>query len=270
MYLTLNSDHTGSFEYESPVSYSTAYFRWSVSGNKITCKGAYANTYGDVDADFTISFEIRGDRLYPLDRFTEFILTQDGSVITDGNGNIISGGVEEEPSIPNVSDTAERERIENFIKSNIKISLSYSDYHFSIQIESTLENVLSDKDIKYGVGHGDVNGDEYVSIENQLYYFSKNQSDGVTKVNIKNPFWSYFSWGIEPNDNDSWAKCEIYYGSYKNLSAKNWSSLDYYEIELYNNLVEYLSKYESKAVYSYEPTIKIMIDNKYYELCRVC
>lgn len=85
--ITFNSDHSGTLEYESPVSVSYAIFSWSVSGSIITCRGAYADTYGDAASDFTMQIEIKGDRLYPLNNYSSFILTRNGDVITDGNGN---------------------------------------------------------------------------------------------------------------------------------------------------------------------------------------
>lgn len=88
-YLTIQfySDGWGSLEYESPVSYATAQFTYSVKNSVITCKGASANTYGDIEGDFTMKLKIEGNRLIPLDKYTLFILTQDSSVMTDGDGN---------------------------------------------------------------------------------------------------------------------------------------------------------------------------------------
>lgn len=90
-YLTLEfeSNGTGSLEYESPVSYSIAKFKYSIKGNTIHCSGAYANTYGDVEDDFSMSLLIDGDRLIPQDKYTQFILTRDNSIMTDGDGNEI-------------------------------------------------------------------------------------------------------------------------------------------------------------------------------------
>lgn len=85
--VTFNQDKTGKMEYESPVSYSIAYFTYSISSNTIKCNGSWASTYGDVAEDFTTSFKIKDDRLIPQDKYDQFILTKDNSVMTDGNGN---------------------------------------------------------------------------------------------------------------------------------------------------------------------------------------
>lgn len=90
-YLTvnLNSDKTGSLEYEGPTVYTNAQFTYSVKNSTIKCKGVSANTDGDVNTDFSLTLKIEGDRLYPTDRYTQFILTKDNSVMTDGNGDEI-------------------------------------------------------------------------------------------------------------------------------------------------------------------------------------
>ncbi|MGM9816669.1 MAG: hypothetical protein ACI304_06380 [Lepagella sp.] len=78
LYLTLKSNKTGTMEYESPVSYSTAYFTWKVSGNKLICKGAYASTY-DTDEDWTLECLIEDNKLKPSPnggQFSEFTLTK--------------------------------------------------------------------------------------------------------------------------------------------------------------------------------------------------
>ena len=87
--ISFESNGTGTLEYESPVSYSVAKFAYEVNGNKISCKGAYANTYGDVESDFTMTLSIERDRLIPIDKYPNFILTRDNSVMTDGDGNEI-------------------------------------------------------------------------------------------------------------------------------------------------------------------------------------
>ncbi len=76
----------GSLEYDSPVSYSVAKFTYTVKNNVITCNGASANTGGDTDGNFTMKLRIEGERLIPIDKYNDFILTKDNSVLTDLNG----------------------------------------------------------------------------------------------------------------------------------------------------------------------------------------
>lgn len=92
-YLTVrfNADKTGSLEYEGPTSVSIGYFSYSISGKTITCKGVWASSLGDADSNFTFTLDIQGDRLKPTSLYTYFILTRDGSVVTDGDGNEVTG-----------------------------------------------------------------------------------------------------------------------------------------------------------------------------------
>lgn len=87
--MSFETNGTGTLEYESPVSYAVAKFVYKINGNKITCNGAYANTYGDVESDFAMTLAIEGDRLIPINKYQQFILTRDNSIITDGDGNEI-------------------------------------------------------------------------------------------------------------------------------------------------------------------------------------
>lgn len=112
--LKLNSDKTGSMEYEAPTSYSTAYFKWKVSGDRVVCKGAFANTSGDVSEDYTLECRIEKDRLIPIGTYSFFILTKDNSVMTDGNGNEIISPDEQQSILQNVWVSSDKTAILNF------------------------------------------------------------------------------------------------------------------------------------------------------------
>ena len=112
--LKLNSDKTGSMEYEAPTSYSTAYFKWKVSGDKVICKGAFANTSGDVSEDYTLECRIEKDRLIPIGTYSFFIPTKDNSVMTDGNGNEIISPDEQQSILQNVWVSSDKTAILNF------------------------------------------------------------------------------------------------------------------------------------------------------------
>lgn len=88
-YLTISfeSNGTGDLEYEAPTSYTAANFTYKVKNGSVICSGASANTSGDVSSDFTMTLNIEGERLIPTDHYTQFILTRDNSVMTDGNGH---------------------------------------------------------------------------------------------------------------------------------------------------------------------------------------
>lgn len=90
-YLNINlyENGTGDLEYESPVSYAKAYFQYEISGMQIICRGAYANTYGDIDENFSLTMRISGNSLIPDGRYNAFVLTR------KGGDPIISGGPQE-------------------------------------------------------------------------------------------------------------------------------------------------------------------------------
>lgn len=77
---------TGKLEYEAPQSMSLGYFSYSVARNKVSVQGGWGSSYGDVDSDFYLTFNIEGDRLIPVEKYTNFILTRDGSVMTNTKG----------------------------------------------------------------------------------------------------------------------------------------------------------------------------------------
>lgn len=91
--LTFNAGGKGDLTYESPVGYSYGIFSYTVINNQVKCTGVWATTDDDtVDTDFTMTLEIHGDRLIPIDRYSGFILTIDNSVITDDQGNELIDG----------------------------------------------------------------------------------------------------------------------------------------------------------------------------------
>lgn len=85
--ISFEANGTGDFQYEAPTSLTVGYFTYSVKNNEVRCTGARAYSDGDVDEDFSMTLRIEGDRLIPLDKYDNFILTRDGSVTTDSNGN---------------------------------------------------------------------------------------------------------------------------------------------------------------------------------------
>lgn len=87
LYVTFNSDKSGMLEYEGPSNYTAYAFYYKVHGNIVECVGAKSYSDGEIDANYAISFRLEGDRLLPLDDYTRFILTKDGSVETDFEGN---------------------------------------------------------------------------------------------------------------------------------------------------------------------------------------
>lgn len=87
--VTFNNDNTGILKYETPLGVEVGSFVWTTSKNQVSCyDGGYVDYEGGASA-FSMKLRIEGDRLIPEDRFTSFILTRDGSVETDVDGNEI-------------------------------------------------------------------------------------------------------------------------------------------------------------------------------------
>lgn len=108
-YLTIwfYENGTGELEYESPTSSSFASFIYSVAGNVVMCQGAWANSDADYDVNFAMTLRIDGDRLIPQDRYSAFILTRDGSIVTDSSGIVSDNNNSNEDSGPGEGEVNE-------------------------------------------------------------------------------------------------------------------------------------------------------------------
>lgn len=118
------------------MSYSVAKFNYSIKGNVVQCIGAYANTYGDVEDDFSMNLNIDGSRLIPQNKYTEFILTRDDSVMTDGNGNEI---VDQSNQLQNVWVSTSGETVTVFYDNDYEEFVLSSKFAktYSIKYEGT-------------------------------------------------------------------------------------------------------------------------------------
>lgn len=101
-YLTINfyADFTGDLTYEGPVSYSAAAFVYSINGNQVVCRGAYANGDGDVDEDYTLILAYDGQCLRPISgQFQDFVLTNGDNPLPDDDYDD-DGSDDEEDDFP--------------------------------------------------------------------------------------------------------------------------------------------------------------------------
>lgn len=89
------SDGTGDLLLESPTGLEVyAEFYYSVSDKTVKCKGASANTNGETNENFSITFLMDGDYLVPQDKYKQFILIQDGFLGVNSNGEIVEDQTE--------------------------------------------------------------------------------------------------------------------------------------------------------------------------------
>lgn len=267
--ITFNANKTGELEYESPVSYAISYFTYSIKGNKIYCYGVKADTYEDNAYEYTLELEIVGDRLYPKTQYQYFILTKDGSVVTDGDGNEIKNNNDQGDN-DNQSEANEKNRIRQLIGEHVNVSSSYKDYFWHFYVESDLNSFLSNKRLEYGVGHGDVGGGQvFINTSSNSYVHlsisQKKQGDKYL-FDIDVPFWCYFWLGMDPSDDDTSNKCIIYYEMLEKLKVQSYDNLTTDEKGLYQNLITYLNKYEKQTKWSYHPSIWVKVDNDWFEV----
>ncbi len=157
-------------------------------------------------------------------------------------------------------------RIKSLIKEHVSVEGSYHNYAWSFHIESTLHNELPGRTIKFGVGHGDINGITIVSWENQAYKYTSNYRNGMFTADITNPFFFYYYFGKGKNlsQSDDAVECEFYYRSYATIMEKGFSNLSSEERDFLNSLVDIFEEYEPAAKNDYKPSIWVGIDNKGY------
>ncbi len=170
----------------------------------------------------------------------------------------------ENGNTPSSSDDTEqlKAEIRRSIPNHVKVEASYGEYQWKFHIESTLHKAFPSLQLKFGIGHGDVDGNESVSIEKDAYGFKDAMKGGTRIMDFVNPFWFYYVWGIPETDNDIWAKAEMYYASYLALKAK--PTLTEEEQDLMRKLKKYLGEYEEPTSYSYTPSVYVLVDDKFF------
>ncbi len=159
-------------------------------------------------------------------------------------------------------------QIASLIRENVTISRSYSNYAWSFHIESTLHNELPNKTIRFGIGHGDINGTTTVSVENQAYQYTSSNRNGIFTADFVNPFYFYYIFGKGKNLSGASkvAEFDLYYRSYAALIEKGVNNLHSDERDLYNEIVKIFKEYEPEFKNDYSPSIKVYIENKYYKV----
>lgn len=251
------SDKTGWLEYDAPSIYSYGMFKYTISGNLIKCKGAYANSNGDAESDFTLDFRIEGDRLIPTSRFTQFVLTRDGSVTDTGDG----GG----------SSSSQDASIESLIKSDVSVKQSYSRYFITFEITSTLKSKMPNGNYKFAIGHSYRGADPKVYIitsnyeySKKLYTYTSTTIGDTEKVTIKYPFW-WFTYARDLTT-DVCAECQSYYAALIALEEKGSANWFESERNLYPQLIKYLDDELTDAKRYYTPYVVLQYNNKNYNV----
>ena len=121
-----------------------------------------------------------------------------------------------------MSDTQIRKLIEECVSVNAK----YENYMWCFTVESTLHHKLPNRKIKFGIGHGDINGTEQVSIENDAYGYISQDEGKKKNISFINPFWFYYVFGVSPSDKENWNLSQMYHASIKALKEKGYGNLN--------------------------------------------
>ncbi|MFG6391050.1 MAG: hypothetical protein K1V76_01895 [Candidatus Amulumruptor sp.] len=161
---------------------------------------------------------------------------------------------------PASSDT----QIKALIRKHVTVRAAYSDYMWNFTITSTLHNALPDATIKFGIGHGDIDGETQISVGSQAYGYTSRYNGDNFEAKFVNPFWFYYIFGVDPSDGESATLCSMYYNSYNALKSQGYGNLSPEEKSLYNDLVRYLDEYERTADMYYSPSVYVQVNNKVY------
>lgn len=166
------------------------------------------------------------------------------------------------------SNDSDDTKIKQLIAQNVTVDAYYSEYMWNFNITSTIHNALPGKKIQFGIGHGDIDGlIEYISLEDDAFYYSYNTSGNVAHITFKNPFWYYYVFS-NPSNTELATECGFYYETYRRLTEKGLSNLTNGEYEQYNWLKKFFNEHEAPTKYSYKPSVQILIDNKFYTVGR--
>ena len=196
--------------------------------------------------------------------FTAFAVVSCGTDEPDNSWENEEWNENENGNTPSSSDDPEqlKAEIRRSIPNHVKVEASYGEYLWKFHIESNLHKAFPNLQLEFGIGHGDVDGNESVSIEKDAYDFKDAMKGGTRIMDFVNPFWYYYVVGIPETDYDIWAKAVMYYDSYLALKAK--PTLTEEEQDLMRKLKKYLGEYEEPTFYSYTPSVYVLVDDKFF------
>lgn len=154
--------------------------------------------------------------------------------------------------------------IRKLITQNVSVTASYRNYTWYVEIRSDLHSVLPGSDIRFGIGHGDVNGTTRVSVGKDAYKYSASLSGNTYIYQFENPFWFYYLFGAGANGSNAGYEDEWAYKAYRELTARPQQSLTSEERSLLSELTSILDKAERTARYDYSPTVQVAVDGTFH------
>ncbi len=84
--IRFNENGIGEYEHKGPTKTTIGTFDYTIRQNIILCYGYECEVGDDSVKEFEMSLKFEEERLVPITKFTRFILTRDGSIVTDENG----------------------------------------------------------------------------------------------------------------------------------------------------------------------------------------
>lgn len=178
------------------------------------------------------------------------------------NWNQVEDSEEETPS-----HSLTKSEVQDLIKKHISVDAHYENYTCYFEIESTIEEELPGHTVKFGIGHGDVDGSTQVSVGNQAYNYHNYTLNGIHIYEFEIPIWFYLMFGVPDSeyDEDYLVTCKMYYNSYLAL-IKNGSNND--ENDLYKAVTKTLSGLQGEVRRNYTPSVQLVLDNKQFFVCK--
>ncbi|MBO5155967.1 MAG: hypothetical protein J6C05_02360 [Prevotella sp.] len=228
----------------------------------------------------TVRYSVQGSTiLFENSDYTEFEFTFTNNGLISQNSLFAKASIstsdrewiaENFEHIQSDQEISDYNNIKKMVLENVEATGYYSDYVWHIKITSTLHNVIKNKKIEYGIGHGDVNGITHISVENEAnmeqfrskYKSYKSGDKVISEFEI--PFFLYYLFSVNPPREDYCEECAVYYIAYLNLideGQNNWSSD---EEQLYRSLKKYLGEFENKVTGYYCPSVQVLIGDKSY------
>lgn len=169
-----------------------------------------------------------------------------------------------------IEDDNLKAQMQALIKECVKVESAYSNYTWHFKIESTLHLNVSET-VKFGIGHGEINGVTNISVENDAYSYSSYMINGKKIMEFSNPIFFYWAFGLGSSDADSSTIFSEGLGNLYVLAALERkiadSGLLYGEEKLlYKETKDWLDQMEYVTNKNYHPSVWAYIGNKFYKV----
>ncbi len=185
--------------------------------------------------------------------FAVFVLCAASCTKQDDNNSFPSGGGSNGGETPEVPAS-----IPQLIREHVEVSASYDDYLITASLTSTLEDVLPDQSIRYGVEYGYLREDEAEDIlDNKLYLVRQDNaySNEFLLFYYADNEWLFGTYGSFNYDIYKYYQQQIQNG--QPMTEEDW--------ETYNETLMFLDEYEQKAARAFVGRFFVEVDGVKYD-----